>query len=192
MVESRSRLWRRTGGMLVAAGLLALSGTALATNQSQQRQEGRDANQNAKQEGRSNKVDCRAANQQSNSQCRQDKRIRSRVAARKSETPSTDGERRSNARACQQRGMHRPPGHPSAERICLACTAMHWLFSLICVANRRRGRDPLPSPRFVSPFRTGAARHSLEAIADATQNDIRIMAIARDHAIPRHAPTSCA
>ncbi len=74
MVESRSRLWRRTGGMLVAAGLLALSGAALATNQSQQRQEGRNANQKAKQEGRSNKVDCRAANQQSNSQCRQDKR----------------------------------------------------------------------------------------------------------------------
>jgi hypothetical protein len=83
--------------------------------------------------------------------------------------------------------MHRPPGHPCAERICLACAAMHCLFSLIRVANRRRGRDPLPSPGFVSPFGTGAARRSLEAITDATQNDIRIMAIARDHAIPRHA-----
>jgi hypothetical protein len=74
MIDSRKGLWRRTGGILAAAGLLALSGAALATNQSQQRQEGRNANQNAKHEARSNKVDCRAANQKSNSQCRQDKR----------------------------------------------------------------------------------------------------------------------
>ena len=74
MVDSRRALWRRTGGMLAAAVLMALSGDALATNQSQQRQEGRNANQSAKHEARSNKVDCRAANQKSNSQCRQDKR----------------------------------------------------------------------------------------------------------------------
>jgi hypothetical protein len=42
------------GGMLAAAALLSLSGAALATNQSQQRQEGRNANRNAKQEARSN------------------------------------------------------------------------------------------------------------------------------------------
>ncbi|CAG2161008.1 hypothetical protein [Cupriavidus numazuensis] len=74
MVESRNGLWRRKGAMLVAAGLLALSGTALATNQSQQRQQGRNANQAAKQEARAGKVDCRAANEKSNSQCRQEKR----------------------------------------------------------------------------------------------------------------------
>ena len=74
MVESRYGLLKRTGAMLAAAGLLALSGAALATNQSQQRQQGRDANQAAKQEARAGKVDCRAANQKSNSQCRQDKR----------------------------------------------------------------------------------------------------------------------
>ncbi|CAG4888258.1 hypothetical protein [Paraburkholderia saeva] len=74
MIESGNGLWRRTGVMLTAAALLALSGAALATNQSQQRQEGRNANQNAKHEARSNKVDCRAANEKSNSQCRQDKR----------------------------------------------------------------------------------------------------------------------
>ena len=44
MVESRIGFWCRTGGMLVGAGLLALSGAALATDQSQQRQQGRDAN----------------------------------------------------------------------------------------------------------------------------------------------------
>jgi len=60
--------------MLAAAGLLALSGAVLATNQSQQRREGRNANPHAKQDARSNKVDCRAANQKSNAQCRQDKR----------------------------------------------------------------------------------------------------------------------
>jgi len=74
MVESRNGLWRRTGARLAAAGLLALSGAALATDQSQQRQQGRNENQAAKQEARTGKVDCRAANQQSNSQCRQDKR----------------------------------------------------------------------------------------------------------------------
>jgi hypothetical protein len=60
--------------MLAAAGLLTLSGAALATNQSQQRQQGRNANQSAKHEARTGKVDCRAANEKSNSQCRQDKR----------------------------------------------------------------------------------------------------------------------
>ncbi|MCC8404123.1 hypothetical protein LJ655_19940 [Paraburkholderia sp. MMS20-SJTN17] len=74
MVEARNGLWRRMGAMLAAAGLLALSGAALATNQSQQRQQGRNANQAARQEARAGKVDCRAANQKSNSQCRQDKR----------------------------------------------------------------------------------------------------------------------
>jgi hypothetical protein len=74
MSESRNGLWRRTGAMLAAAGLLTLSGAALATNQSQQRQQGRNANQSAKHEARTGKVDCRAANEKSNSQCRQDKR----------------------------------------------------------------------------------------------------------------------
>ncbi|WP_233855875.1 hypothetical protein [Paraburkholderia sp. HD33-4] len=74
MVESRSGFWRRTGAMLAAAGLLALSGAALATTQSQQRQQGRNVNQAAKHQARATKVDCRAANQKSNAQCRQDKR----------------------------------------------------------------------------------------------------------------------
>ena len=73
MVESRCGHWRRTGGMLAAAGLLTLSGSALATDQSQQRQQGRDTNQATKQDARSDKVDCRAENQKSNAQCRQDK-----------------------------------------------------------------------------------------------------------------------
>jgi hypothetical protein len=75
MVESKKGLWRRTGAMLaVAAGLLAISDAASPTTQSQQRQQGRNANQAAKHEARTGKVDCRAANQKSNSQCRQDKR----------------------------------------------------------------------------------------------------------------------
>ena len=74
MIESRIGFWSRTGGMLVAAGLVALTGAALATEQSQQRQQGRDVNQAAKQDARSTKVDCRAENNQSNAECRQDKR----------------------------------------------------------------------------------------------------------------------
>ena len=74
MIDSRSGYWSRTAAVMAATGLLALSGAAMATEQSQQRQEGRDANQNAKQEGRSTKIDCRQENNKSNSQCRQDKR----------------------------------------------------------------------------------------------------------------------
>jgi hypothetical protein len=67
--------WRRTvGPMAAAAGLLVLSGAALATDQSQQRQQGRDVNQAAKQDARSGKIDCRQENNQSNAACRQDKR----------------------------------------------------------------------------------------------------------------------
>jgi len=74
VIDSRKASWRRSVEVLTAAGLLALSGAALATTQSQQRQAGRDVNQNAKQEARSTKVDCRQANQQSNAACRHDKR----------------------------------------------------------------------------------------------------------------------
>jgi hypothetical protein len=74
MNDSRKASWSRTVEVLAAAGLLALSGAALATNQSQQRQTGRDVNQAAKQDARSTKVDCRAADQQSNAACRHDKR----------------------------------------------------------------------------------------------------------------------
>jgi hypothetical protein len=65
---------RRSAGVLVGVGLLAFSGAALTTEQSKDRQEGRDVKQDAKQEARKNKVDCRAADQQSNAECRQDKR----------------------------------------------------------------------------------------------------------------------
>ena len=65
---------RRSAGVLVGVGLLALSGGVFATEQSKDRQAGRDVNQDAKQEARKAKVDCRAADQQSNAECRQDKR----------------------------------------------------------------------------------------------------------------------
>lgn len=74
MIDSRNGYWSRTVEVLAAAGLLALSGAALATDQAQQRQQGRAVNQDAKQDSRSTKVDCRADNQQSNAACRQDKR----------------------------------------------------------------------------------------------------------------------
>jgi hypothetical protein len=63
-----------TSRMLLAVGVLALAAPALATEQSRQRQDGRDANQDAKQDARSNKIDCRQENNKSNSECRQDKR----------------------------------------------------------------------------------------------------------------------
>lgn len=74
LIASRTVFWRQAGALLAASAFLAFSGAALATTQSQQRQAGRNANQHAKHEARSNKVDCRAANEKSNASCRHDKR----------------------------------------------------------------------------------------------------------------------
>lgn len=74
MAYSRCGYRSRTVASVVAAILLVLSGAALATNQSQQRQQGRDANQSAKEDARSSKIDCRQENNKSNAACRQDKR----------------------------------------------------------------------------------------------------------------------
>ena len=74
MSNSKLGLLRRSAGVLVGIGLLSLSGAAIATEQSKDRQAGRDVNQDAKQKARQEKVDCRAADQQSNAECRQDKR----------------------------------------------------------------------------------------------------------------------
>ena len=74
MIDSKHARWNRAAGALLATGLLALSGVALATDQADQRREGRDAKQDAKQEARKNKVDCKAADQKNNAECRQDKR----------------------------------------------------------------------------------------------------------------------
>ena len=57
MVDARYVLCRRTAGFLVSAALLASTGLAFATDQSQQRQQGRNANQAAKQDGRQEKRD---------------------------------------------------------------------------------------------------------------------------------------
>ncbi|RZT97840.1 hypothetical protein EV670_2240 [Rivibacter subsaxonicus] len=74
MSASRNGSWGRAVGLLAATAFFALSGAALATEQSKQRQQGRDANQEAKKDARSTKVDCRQENQKSNPECRQDKR----------------------------------------------------------------------------------------------------------------------
>jgi len=74
VINSKTGFLRRSAGVLVGVSLLALSGAALATEQSKDRQAGRDVNQDAKEKARKEKIDCRAADQQSNSECRQDKR----------------------------------------------------------------------------------------------------------------------
>ena len=60
--------------VVLATGLFAVALPGFATEQAQQRREGRDVKQGARQESRAEKVDCRAANQKSNAACRQDKR----------------------------------------------------------------------------------------------------------------------
>jgi hypothetical protein len=74
MNRSNTSRWHQLAGSLVAVGLLALSGVALATENANQRQDGRDAKQEGKQEARKAKVDCKAADQKNNSECRNDKR----------------------------------------------------------------------------------------------------------------------
>ena len=76
MSHSTLDRWRSiVAPLLAAASLLVLSGTTLAqTKQADERQQGRNANQAAKQEARSTKIDCRQENNKSNAECRQDKR----------------------------------------------------------------------------------------------------------------------
>jgi hypothetical protein len=74
MNNSKLGLLRRSAGVFIGVSLLTISGVSLATEQAQQRQEGRDVKQDAKQAARAGKVDCKAANQKSNAECRQDKR----------------------------------------------------------------------------------------------------------------------
>lgn len=66
--------YRLLASSVIAAGLFAVVAPGFATEQAQQRREGRDVKQDTRQESRGEKVDCRAANQKSNAACRQDKR----------------------------------------------------------------------------------------------------------------------
>jgi len=59
---------------LAAGGALVIPTTALATENSGQRQDARDIRQDTRSDSREAKVDCRQADQQSNPECRQDKR----------------------------------------------------------------------------------------------------------------------
>jgi uncharacterized membrane protein len=60
--------------VVLAASLAAIASPAVATEQAQQRREGRDVKQDTRQDSREAKQDCRADNQKSNAGCRQDKR----------------------------------------------------------------------------------------------------------------------
>jgi len=59
---------------ILAISVMIASISCFATEQAQQRREGRDVRQDTRQESRETKVDCRAENQKSNAACRQDKR----------------------------------------------------------------------------------------------------------------------
>jgi len=61
-------------GVVLATGLFAVALPGFATEQAQQRREGRDVKQDTRQDARETKQDCRAADQKSNAGCRQDKR----------------------------------------------------------------------------------------------------------------------
>lgn len=73
MFDSTSTRIGRTSAW-IAGILLALSSAAFATEQAQERRDGRDAKQGAKQEARQDKAACKQTDGKSNSECRQDKR----------------------------------------------------------------------------------------------------------------------
>jgi hypothetical protein len=72
--NSKLGLLGKSAVLVVGIAMLSLSAFSLATEQSKDRQEGREVNQEAKQEARKEKIDCRAADNKSNAECRQDKR----------------------------------------------------------------------------------------------------------------------
>jgi hypothetical protein len=60
---------------LVAAGLLSVTIPGYsATQNAEERRDGRDVKQDTRKEARTEKVDCRKADQKNNAECRQDKR----------------------------------------------------------------------------------------------------------------------
>jgi len=61
-------------GLFVIASLTFAALPGYATEQSKQRQEGRDVKQDSRQDSRKEKVDCRQENNKSNAACRHDKR----------------------------------------------------------------------------------------------------------------------
>ena len=74
MKTSNRRLFLSVPALLLGASALLAAGPAMATEQSQQRQDARDTKQDTRSDSREAKVDCRQADQQSNPECRQDKR----------------------------------------------------------------------------------------------------------------------
>ena len=74
MIDSTSTQRIGRTAAWIAGLLLALSSAAFATQQAQERREGRDAKQDAKQEARENKAECKQTDGKSNAECRQDKR----------------------------------------------------------------------------------------------------------------------
>jgi uncharacterized membrane protein len=74
MENCKSKSLIALAGMTVVFSLLATAAPAYATEQAQQRREGRDVKQDTRQDSRDTKADCRADNQKSNANCRQDKR----------------------------------------------------------------------------------------------------------------------
>ena len=83
--------WNRCFTALITATFLASSsGMSWATEQAQQRRAARDVRQDTRQGARYTKQDCRAADQKSNSQCRQDKRHTKQKDDRRPVTSSID------------------------------------------------------------------------------------------------------
>ena len=69
-----SRFWSVARSIVIASGFLIVTTAGYATENAAERRDARDTKQDSRQDSRTQKVDCKAANQKNNAQCRQDKR----------------------------------------------------------------------------------------------------------------------
>jgi hypothetical protein len=74
MSMQNSRFWVTAKAVVIVSGLLIVADPGYATENARERRAARDIKQGTRQNAREEKRDCRAANDKSNSECRQDKR----------------------------------------------------------------------------------------------------------------------
>ena len=69
-----SWFWAVAKAVAIASGFLMVTTPGYATENAQERRDARDTKQDTRQDSRTQKVNCKAADQKNNAQCRQDKR----------------------------------------------------------------------------------------------------------------------
>ena len=74
MNRRKNRFLAVAKAVVIASGLSMVTTPGYATENAQERRDARDTKQDSRQDSRTQKVNCKAADQKNNAQCRQDKR----------------------------------------------------------------------------------------------------------------------